>query len=523
MLHSFDQRGAVAHHRVFQPPLPKHITFGTQERSGELECRTHPRGAAASQLLAPAVGPAPAPLPAPAGPPLLPPPAPAAVGPHAEGAPAGAAPLPPIQLEHCAARSSLPAGVNPRARPAPTLEALKPSGPAGPAGGGKGAAKEHRLSQSEVSRLCKRLADIPTKRTTQNNFVSRVVRDAAPAVVRIDAQRKVAVADATSIFDILFGGQMGQSREHVVTGQGSGFCIDATGIVLTNAHVIEDASTLSVQLQSGKTYQGTVLGSNPEIDLAVVKVDCRSERLPFVSLGNSSAVVAGDWAIALGNPLGLQHSCTLGVISSLERSTGEGGWDWMRQCLLQTDAAINQGNSGGPLLNEDGKVIGIITSRALGADGIGFAVPIDQVVEQIPHILRRQPLVAPCMGIKLATMEPALAVALNTSAEYSVVPQCDGVVVVDVLPKSPADEAGLKKGDVITSCAGSSATTVETIQRRVRRCKVGEQLRLELRRGAQARLRVSVRVADAERVLASARRAARPRRRTQQIVVPGFF
>jgi outer membrane murein-binding lipoprotein Lpp len=251
-----------------------------------------------------------------------------------------AAVLPPIEVELCASQASgLPAGMN-RGRNPPALQAIKQPRRSG----GSGNSSKGKLSQSEVTRLCSKLDAISDKRASQHNFVARAVHDAAPAVVRIDAQKRIAVSEATSIFDILFGAPGGtagprQRRKQVVTGTGSGFCIDSTGIVLTNAHVVEDADSLNIQLQSGKSYRGHVVGMHSELDLAVVKVDdVKDDRMPSVQLGSSSTLTAGDWAIALGNPLGLQHSCTLGIISSLERSTGEGGWDWMRQSLLQTDA-----------------------------------------------------------------------------------------------------------------------------------------------------------------------------------------
>ena len=185
----------------------------------------------------------------------------------------------PVQIELCASKApGIPAGMT-RGREPPALKALEVSDT-------RDVDNKGRLPQSEVSRLCSKLEAIGDKRTTQHSFVARAVRDAAPAVVRIDAQKKIAVSD-TSIFDILFGvagGSRGlhQQRKQIVTGTGSGFCIDSSGIVLTNAHVVEDADSLGIQLHNGKHYSAHVVGMHSELDLAVVKVDIKDGQLPSV-------------------------------------------------------------------------------------------------------------------------------------------------------------------------------------------------------------------------------------------------
>lgn len=210
--------------------------------------------------------------------------------------PAGA--MPPLQVEQCASKtaSGLPAGMS-RGREPPVLKTMTLSGSS------SGSDSKGRLPQSEISRLCSKLEAIGDKRSTQHNFVARAVRDVAPAVVRIDAQKRIAVADATSIFDILFGvsgGGGSHQRKQVVTGTGSGFCIDSSGIVLTNAHVVEGADSLGIQLQNGKNYKGHVVGMHSELDLAVVKVDVKDDRLPSVrSAATLSAVVFAELLIII--------------------------------------------------------------------------------------------------------------------------------------------------------------------------------------------------------------------------------
>lgn len=202
------------------------------------------------------------------------------------------------------------------------------------------------------------------ERTVPENFVRRALSQAGNAVVSIDTKSNVEhhVRDV-DIFSFFFGGVPapdGERRVHtqVVQARGSGFCVDPTGIVLTNAHVVSDVDSITVTFPSGEQYQARVVAKDPLVDLAVLQLRSSSSvKLPVVRLGSSKSVRVGDWAIAVGNPLGLDSTVTLGIISNLERSTGEAGWDWASHKFIQTDAAINQGNSGGPLLDENGKVL----------------------------------------------------------------------------------------------------------------------------------------------------------------------
>ncbi|MGL5881571.1 MAG: trypsin-like peptidase domain-containing protein, partial [Xenococcaceae cyanobacterium] len=194
-----------------------------------------------------------------------------------------------------------------------------------------------------------------------HNFVGTAIAKTGPAVVRIDTQRTITRrADPfledpmlRDFFGDQFQGQVPRQRQQI-SGLGSGFIIDKSGIVLTNAHVVDRADRVTVTLKDGREFSGKVLGTDEITDLAVVKVDSKGANLPIANLGDSSQLAVGDWAIAVGNPIGLNNTVTLGIISTLERSSAQVGISDKRINFLQTDAAINPGNSGGPLLNEQG-------------------------------------------------------------------------------------------------------------------------------------------------------------------------
>jgi serine protease Do len=209
------------------------------------------------------------------------------------------------------------------------------------------------------------IAQLPaTSSVTNNNFVADAVEKTGSAVVRIDSTRTTASRYA-------------QSGRRVARGTGSGFIIRSNGIILTNAHVVSGADRVTVTLKDGRQLTGQVLGADSATDVAVVQI--QANNLPTVSIGNSDQLKIGEWAIAIGNPLGLDNTVTVGIVSGTERSSRALGARSTRQVsFIQTDAAINPGNSGGPLLNQNGQVIGINTAIIQGAQGLGFAIPINQ-------------------------------------------------------------------------------------------------------------------------------------------------
>lgn len=332
------------------------------------------------------------------------------------------------------------------------------------------------------------------------NFVVDVVDRVGPAVVRIDTERTVSQNVPDAFNDPFFRGFFGdeffpsEPRQFTQQGQGSGFIVDSNGIVLTNAHVVDDADTVTVVLKDGRSLEGTVLGVDELMDLAVVDIDSRD--LPTVELGTSGDLRVGDWAIAMGNPLGLDNTVTLGIVSTLDRSSSEVGVPDKRVDFIQTDAAINPGNSGGPLLNERGEVIGINTAIRANAQGIGFAIPIDTVKTVKDNLARGEAVPHPYIGIQMVALTPDVKQRFNSDPNSGTFLDADrGVVVVRVVPESPAAKAGLRAGDVVTRAGDREIASAEDLQQVVEQTGVGRQLAVTLERNGRERS-VSIQTGD---------------------------
>jgi len=343
------------------------------------------------------------------------------------------------------------------------------------------------------------IAQAPVGRST--SFVAAAVDRVGTAVVRIDTERTITRSPDPFLSDPFFRRFLGeglptQPYEERLQGQGSGFIIDGNGRILTNAHVVEDADRVTVSLKDGRKFEGTVLGVDEVTDLAVVKIDVRNEGLPTAPLGDSDQVQVGDWAIAVGNPLGLDNTVTLGIVSTLNRSSALVGIPDKRVDFIQTDAAINPGNSGGPLLNEQGEVIGINTAIRANAMGIGFAIPINKAKQIVPILERGEQVSHPYLGVQIATLTPELAKRNNDDPNATVMlPEINGVLVIGVVPNSPAAAAGIRRGDVITQINGQSVTAADRLQNLVDQMQIGQSLQVSLKRGDRTQ-QVSVRTAD---------------------------
>lgn len=340
------------------------------------------------------------------------------------------------------------------------------------------------------------------------NFVTAAVNQVGPAVVRIDTERTVTRSLPDPFFDDpffqrFFGDNFPQrfEQEQRQRGQGSGFIINRNGTLITNAHVVNRADRVTVTLKDGRQFQGQVLGTDDITDLALVQIQGAGGDLPAASLGDSEQVQVGDWAIAVGNPLGLDNTVTLGIISTLNRSSSEVGVPDKRLDFIQTDAAINPGNSGGPLLNEQGEVIGINTAIRANAMGIGFAIPINKAKSIAEQLARGEQVSHPYIGVQIANLTPQLAQENNSNPNAPFeVPEVTGVLVVRVMPNTPAAEAGLRRGDVITQINGTTVTTADQLQRIIDRSGVGKALPITIRRGNQT-LQLSVRTAQLSNTL----------------------
>ncbi|MCU0528506.1 MAG: trypsin-like peptidase domain-containing protein [Cyanobium sp. Prado107] len=323
-----------------------------------------------------------------------------------------------------------------------------------------------------------RISDAPPAAPIQasSNVIVEAVEKVGPAVVRIDTTKRV-----INPLGGLFGrGPTIQEQQ----GQGSGFITRSDGVVLTNAHVVEGASDVTVTLPDGRSFSGKVLGADPLTDVAVVKVV--ASKLPVAPLGDSGRVRPGEWAIAIGNPLGLDNTVTAGIISAIQRTNAVG--EGQRVPYIQTDAAVNPGNSGGPLINDRGQVIGVNTAirQAPGA-GLSFAIPINVARQIAAQILERGYASHPYIGVRLQAITPQLAREINASTDECRLPEVNGVVVVDVMPDSPAARGGLRPCDLIEKVGDDPVRNPSEVQLSVDRGEVGQELEILVRRGNESR------------------------------------
>ncbi len=307
----------------------------------------------------------------------------------------------------------------------------------------------------------------------------------------IDSSNKVtpAVVSITTTANIQnFFGQTFQQQ-----GGGTGFIVTNDGLILTNKHVAEAGTSLSVLTADGKTYQARVAAEDPTNDLAILKID--AQGLPVVDLGNSDDLQVGQWVIAVGNALGqLQNTVTVGVISARERqlTAGDGSTQEQLNNLLQTDAAINAGNSGGPLVNLAGQVIGINTAVASNAQNIGFAIPINQAKSALSSYQKSGKIIKPFLGVRYATITKEIAQSENLSVDYGAILVGSGNQGA-VVQGSPADKAGLKDGDVILEINGDRVDENHPLAALIDNFQPGDTIELKiLRSGEQSTLKLKL-------------------------------
>ena len=333
------------------------------------------------------------------------------------------------------------------------------------------------------------LAAIPPAAIVADNsgesFVSKAVELVGSAVVRIDTERTI-----TRRIDPFFGDEAltGLPQQQLLRGQGSGFIIDRDGIILTNAHVVDRADKVTVILKDGRSLEGKVRGVDPVTDLAVIRVS-GAKNLPTVKLGNSDLVKVGDWAIAVGNPFGLDNTVTLGIVSTLKRASSTVGMTDKRLDFIQTDAAINPGNSGGPLLNYKGEVIGINTAIRADATGIGFAIPIDKAKTIATQLARGEKVSHPYLGVQMVTLTPEIAAENNNDPNALFqIPSVNGVLVIKVLPNTAASLAGMRRGDTILEVNGATIRDANQLQDVMENSHVSEQIQVRILRDGKDRI-----------------------------------
>ncbi len=310
-----------------------------------------------------------------------------------------------------------------------------------------------------------------------NNFVSSAVKNVGPAVVKIDTQRLVERQqfDPTLLDPLLRDllGEQGITPERE-RGQGSGVIINGDGLILTNAHVVDRVDDVTVTLANGTVCDGKVLGTDVVTDLALVKIN-EFTNSSFAPLGNSEDLEVGDWAIALGTPYGLEKTVTLGIVSSLHRDINSLGFSDKRLDLIQTDAAINPGNSGGPLINSNGEVIGINTLVRSGPGaGLGFAIPINLAKSVSNQLLNNGEVIHPYLGVQLVSLNPRIAKEHNQDPNSLVkLPERNGALIQSVIPNSPAEKAGLRRGDLVIAAENISIEEPKALLDEVEKAEIG--------------------------------------------------
>jgi serine protease Do len=313
-----------------------------------------------------------------------------------------------------------------------------------------------------------------------------LVERVKPAVVNISTTSIVKVPGGPfrNFFDGGDGGPFGDffhqffgevpDQELKQQSLGSGFIIDKEGYIITNNHVVEGAEEIKVKLADGREFKAKVVGRDQKTDLALIKISSFFENLPSVPLGDSDQMRVGDWVLAIGNPFGLEETVTQGIISATGRVIGSGPYD----NFLQTDAPINPGNSGGPLINLRGEVIGINTAIIQSGQGIGFSVPINVAKNIVPQLKKEGKVTRGWIGVSVQSITPEIAQAFGIKGTA-------GALVGDVVPGGPADEAGMKRGDVILSFGGKDIRKMSDLPLMVAETPVGKTVEVKIMRGGK--------------------------------------
>jgi Do/DeqQ family serine protease len=321
------------------------------------------------------------------------------------------------------------------------------------------------------------------ERTPDRPVFAPIVEKILPGVVSIDVEKRFRHSDFGMEGEGLWGDINPDfpDQEFEIPSSGSGFVIDEQGHIITNDHVVRDGIRIDVHFSGGKTLPGRLVGRDPMTDIAVVQVDSETP-LPTVPLGDSDDLRIGDWVIAIGNPLGmLEGSVTAGIVSAKGRTElAISGGSPTYQDFIQTDASINPGNSGGPLVNERGEAVGVNTAYNAPGGGIGFAIAIDMARSVAEQLIRSGRVPRAFMGVDLATLDRDLAEGWGLK-------DVQGVVVTEVQAGTPADQAGLRDGDVIIEFDGTKVTQVAPFRLLVARSEVGRKVRVRFLREGRAR------------------------------------
>ena len=312
--------------------------------------------------------------------------------------------------------------------------------------------------------------------------IADVVERVGDTVVRVDTEtlQRVSTGLRIPFFEEFFGPLLGPGFEggvRVVPGTGSGFIVSPDGYIVTNYHVVDGAKKIEVTLTDGREFQARLIGGDQQSDVAVLKID--AQDLPYATLGDSSSLRPGQWVIAIGNPYGFDHTVTAGIVSATGRSLNDrSGRTLATGDLIQTDAAINSGNSGGPLLDLNGHVVGINTALIPYAQGMSFAIAIDSVKDTLQDLIELGKAGRPWLGIWYQQINKELAEAMGLETT-------EGVLVTDVFDGSPAARAKLQRGDIIKEMNVKALTSETSLADEIAKMKVGDRVTLWVWRGSQ--------------------------------------
>jgi len=324
---------------------------------------------------------------------------------------------------------------------------------------------------------------------TENNFFADIAADVDSGVVKIttitkrDSNQMQNPLLEDPFFRYFFGDQLPDLPENI-EGYGSGFIVSEDGFIVTNEHVIHGADEIKVNINNmEQSVPAEIIWSDYNLDLAIIKIDV-DQNLESISLGDSNNIRPGDWAIAIGNPFGFEHTVTTGVISALGRPiqipTSNGQIRTYKN-LIQTDAAINPGNSGGPLLNLNGEVIGINTAVSSQGQGIGFAIPINEVKGIVDDLKTKGEIIQPWLGISVGKISPQIQEYFNLDSN-------EGAIILDVLPDSPAEKAGLKTYDIIKEIDQEIIKNPDDVVNKVNEKNIDERILIRVLRDGESEL-----------------------------------
>ncbi|MFP4346675.1 MAG: DegQ family serine endoprotease [Desulfococcaceae bacterium] len=343
---------------------------------------------------------------------------------------------------------------------------------------------------------------LPARALTAPESFSDIAEKVTPSVVNIRTEKSVTGGgrvfrhfggpfgdeDPFDMFERFFGGD--PEREFKQRSLGSGFVIDKSGYIVTNNHVIEGADEIQVRLSNDQEYDAEIVGRDPNTDIALIKIT-QDADLPVVTLGDSDTLKIGQWVVAMGNPFGLEHTVTAGIVSAKGRVIGSGPYD----DFIQTDASINPGNSGGPLLNTKGEVVGINTAIIASGQGIGFAVPINLAKDIIDQLQESGEVTRGWLGVAIQDITPEIA-------EYYGIKEVKGVLVTEVFEDDPAEKAGIRARDIIVSVNGRPVEDTRDLTRLVAGLSVGQKTAVKvLRNGNRETFEVTIARREEEKIL----------------------